>query len=135
LLILLKTSSSQVIFSRSLLVLLVAAIAVVMAMSHPERIKDQINRRLDGLFRENEDGELQPHVYIPISCNKFVDQGNLDLITLQKLHENSHNLKPASWNHVLHSLAACYTCSDDYMNDGNGARDWIEDMLLSPKAS
>jgi hypothetical protein len=32
----------------------------------------------------------------------------LDFITLQKLHENSHNLKPASWNHVLHSLAACY---------------------------
>lgn len=99
-------------------------------------VKDRINQRFDELYRQNEEGLFQP--YVCLICDQLLKPKQINLLSISMLKRNSSLLKPSTWNGVSPVLADCYRYTGaDFGNidgDDDTPEDWIQEMLLSPRA-
>ena len=98
--------------------------------SHPETIKEAINKRFDKLYHICRDGNRIP--FVCIVCDKLMKPEDVQVLKSSVLEEKGSILVPSVWNSVSPSLANCY----HYRGEGYVAAEhiWMDEMLLSPRA-
>ena len=100
-----------------------------MPLTATQAMIDRVNERIDGTLCVQPDGSYKP--YVCIICDKILKPSTLSVIKESKLHEYERHLR---WNGFA-SLPFAHQVAVDYSYKGENARDWMKNMLLSPRAS
>ena len=99
-----------------------------------EEVKERINKAFGELFRINAAGEYVP--YVCLVCDKFLKPRCMKTLKVEQLRQCKSLLQPSLLNEVEpHSnLADSYTYFGDCGPDVDDTeREWIDDLLLSPR--
>ena len=97
-------------------------------------VQTRINEAFGELFRINAAGEYAP--YVCLICDEFLKPSRAKILKVEQLRECKSILCPGRWNRVDPNgfLATSYSyfgdCGDSVADD---EREWIEEMLLSPR--
>jgi hypothetical protein len=101
-------------------------------MVDPEFVKKKINKRFDSILHKAKSGHVKP--YVCLVCDEFLKPDEIHTLGLNELKEVQNILKPTTWNAVSGSLARKYMYTGDIGdNDDDMTREWISDLLLSPR--
>ena len=101
------------------------------AMLDPDTVRQRINARFEKLFHITETGEAKP--YVCLCCDSFLKPEELQVLSVEELKEGRSALQQKAWNRVPSALAACYVY-DGNCGDYDQDRDWMQELLLSPRA-
>jgi hypothetical protein len=105
-------------------------------LSPTEEVKRRINKSFEQLYNVNAAGNYIP--YVCLICDELLKPTTMKILQPSQLRSCSHILHPSSRNNIDPKglLAMSYTyfgdCGD---NIDDNERQWIEDMLLSPRGS
>ena len=101
-------------------------------MLEPDVVKQRINTRFKRILHCTPSGNLKP--FVCLVCDEFLHPNYVHTLSVDKLEEAKDILIPSMWNAVPGSIERKYMymgdIGDSYDED---SRDWIEDMLLSPR--
>ena len=98
-----------------------------------KEIMEKINLRFDRLFHETAPGIYEPHVCI--ICDEFLKPDGIEVLTLAMLKENRVMLTASNQMcNVSPDLASCYRYTGMLGESSNEDFQWVQDLLLSPRA-
>ena len=100
-----------------------------MPQSATAAIIEKVNARIDGLLNHQEDKTYKP--YVCIICDKFLKPSTLQVIQEKHLQKCAPILRCDGFA----ELPPHHDVVKDYLYEGDHSRDWMKDVLLSPRAS
>ena len=94
-------------------------------------VRQRINARFEKLLHISETGEAKP--YVCLCCDLLLKPEEVQILSVRELEEGKTALQQKVWNRVPHEVAEDYVY-DGYCGDYQQNRDWMETLLLSPRA-
>jgi len=96
-------------------------------------VEERVNKRFEKLLVKDIDGKFKPHVCAV--CDKLLKPLHVQALPLDCLQKSQDLLKPTAWNAVPEVLANDYKYRGNTGTANSIDTNWINDLLLSPRAS